>query len=96
MPLRAILRLKVCWREIKLLAKAHEFKEARSLLKGYDEVMSFLILSRKIKSTNPEFANTVSFCLQWLEKNKYELPTEIAADYRDFFKEFEIHPTNKD
>jgi len=69
--LRTILRLKTCWREIKLLIKAHDFKAVRSLLKGYDEIMSFLILVRKVISTNPEFANTISFCLQWLEKNRY-------------------------
>jgi hypothetical protein len=65
--------------------KAQNFKAAKSLLLGYDEVITFLILSRKVKSSNPEFANTLSFCIQWFERNKYDLPIEIAEDYHHFF-----------
>ena len=67
MALKSMLRLKPCWKKIKLIAKSGNFKEVLNLIVDFDNMMSFLIIARKYTlNRNPYFAKAVAFAINFL------------------------------
>jgi hypothetical protein len=54
--------------------------------------MSFLVIMRKyLNIDSPTLVNAIAKALRWIKDNKRVLPTELAVEYKEFFKYFNVN-----